>query len=84
MLHCGLSAKKQNNGNFPILASDTPIRCLDFVKSVILSVLSLSPTFNEMPFMSDNANIDEDIIVSVIKDYLLLLKEAIESLIEKY
>ena len=55
-----------------------------FAKSVILSVLSLSPTFNEMPFMSDNANIDEDIIVSVIKDYLLPLKEAIESLIEKY
>ena len=41
-------------------------------------------TFNEMPFMSDNANIDEDIIVSVIKDDLLPLKEAIESLIKKY
>ena len=41
-------------------------------------------TFNEMPFMSDNANIDEDIIVSVINDDLLPLKEAIESLIKKY
>ena len=41
-------------------------------------------TFNEMPSMSDNANIDEDIIVSVINDDLLPLKEAIESLIEKY
>ena len=30
------------------------------------------------------ANIDEDIIVSVIKDDLLPLKEAIESLIKKY
>ena len=30
------------------------------------------------------ANIDEDIIVSVIKDDLLPLKEAIESLIENY
>ena len=34
--------------------------------------------------MSDNANIDEDIIVSVINDDLLPLKEAIESLIKKY
>ena len=34
--------------------------------------------------MSDNANIDEDIIVSVINDDLLPLKEAIESLIENY
>ena len=50
---------------------------------MILSVLYLSPTFNEMPSMSDNANIDEDIIVSVIKDDLLPLKEAIESLIKK-
>ena len=41
-------------------------------------------TFNEMPSISDNANIDEDIIVSVIKDDLLPLKEAIESLIKKY
>ena len=41
-------------------------------------------TFNEMPSISDNANIDEDIIVSVINDDLLPLKEAIESLIEKY
>ena len=32
----------------------------------------------------DYANIDEDIIVSVINDDLLPLKEAIESLIEKY
>ena len=51
---------------------------------MILSVLYLSPTFNEMPSISDNANIDEDIIVSVIKDDLLPLKEAIESLIENY
>ncbi len=34
--------------------------------------------------MSDNANIDEDIIVSVINDDFLPLKEAIESLIENY
>ena len=34
--------------------------------------------------MSDNANIDEDIIVSVINDDLLPLKKAIELLIEKY
>ena len=41
-------------------------------------------TFNEMPSMSDNTNIDEDIIVSVINDDFLPLKEAIESLIENY
>ena len=37
-----------------------------------------------MPSMSDNTNIDEDIIVSVINDDFLPLKEAIESLIENY
>ena len=41
-------------------------------------------TFNEMPSMSDNTNIDEDIIVSVINDDYLPLKKAIELLIEKY
>ena len=41
-------------------------------------------TFNEMPSMSDNTNIDEDIIVSVINDDFLPLKKAIESLIENY
>jgi len=34
--------------------------------------------------MSDNTNIDEDIIVSVINDDFLPLKKAIELLIEKY
>ena len=41
-------------------------------------------TFNEMSSMSDNTNIDEDIIVSVINDDFLPLKKAIELLIEKY
>ena len=41
-------------------------------------------TFNEMSSMSDNTNIDEDIIVSVINDDYLPLKKAIELLIEKY
>ena len=47
-------------------------------------VFFFMPTFNEMPSMSDNANIDEDIIVSVINDDFLPLKKAIELLIEKY